>query len=158
MINKKAQLTNPMTWVIILSLISILSLLLLTFQYDLAGDPQSYISDESRLDIYNKAGFKIEGQTFNSEIININDTDDPIYANENESENLKDYALEFQFYREKTQSFRTTVQDIYNLPIYFINIFDLDLQNWKGVVNALNFIIWWVIFFLIYKVIRGLIK
>lgn len=153
-LNKKAQnITNPYTIVLVLSLIAIFSGVFFIFGQDLAASPDSEINDESRAYIFENSGFKIENKT-------AADSQDIYYSSETASEgNLKDYALEFQFYREKSSTLRSTFQQIYSLPTFFLKMLNIPISAaWSYVINIINGIIWMLIFYLIYRVIRGLIK
>ena len=151
--NKKAQnITKPYTIVLIMSVISVLSVIFFMFGSDLAGSPTSEINDESRAYIFSNTGFVIENRTSA-------DSTDIFYSSETGSEgNLKDYALEFQFYREKSSSWRSLFQDLYGLPTMFMKMLNLPVNEaWTFFIVVFNGLVWAVIFYAIYRIIRGLI-
>jgi hypothetical protein len=152
--NKKAQnITNPWPLLLILTIIALISTAFFSFGQDLASDPSSAINDESRAYIYNNSGFQLPDRS-------ADDATDVFYASETASEgNLKDYALEFQFYREKSSTLRSIFQTIYNLPVFFLKMLNIPIVGtWSIMVAIINGLIWVLIFYLIYRIIRGIIK
>lgn len=153
-LNKKAQnITKPYTIVFILVVISIFSIGMITFGRDVASNPNNSLDDESLLYVYEKTGFVPSGYKNDSD-----DADDLFYSSDLEtSGNLKDYALEFQFYREQSSSIRTIVQDLWNVPSHFIGGLGLDLKEWEFTLQVLNTMVWLLIFYVIYRLVRGLL-
>jgi hypothetical protein len=152
--NKKAQnITNPWPLLLVLTIIALISTAFFSFGQDLASDPSSAINDESRAYIYNNSGFQLPDRS-------ADDATDVFYASETASEgNLKDYALEFQFYREKSSTLRSIFQTIYNLPVFFLKMLNIPIvDTWSVMVAIINGLIWVLIFYLIYRIIRGIIK
>lgn len=150
--NKKAQqIANPYTLITILILISMFTLLFVTFGRDIAGNPNNNINYDSRVYIYSHSGFQIDNAT-------ATDLQQEFYSSTIDSEgNLKDNALEFQFYREQSSSLRQRANDFFNIPTYFIGLFNLDLSDWTIVNNSWNIFAWLVIFFAIYKFLRAVL-
>lgn len=151
--NKKAQnITKPFTIIIIMSVVSLFSVIFFMFGSDLAGNPNSDINDESRAYIFSNTGFEIENRS-------ADDSTDIYYSSETGSEgNLKDYALEFQFYREKSSSWRSLFQDIYTLPTMFLKMLNIPVNEaWSFFIIIFNGIVWAIIFYAIYRIIRGII-
>jgi hypothetical protein len=146
-------MTNPTTLIIIIFIIGLFSTGMIIFSGDLAANPNNKLSDESKAFVYEQYGFNVEN-------ITINDTENLFYIIENNetAASTKDYTLEFQFFRESSGDFRTTAQQIYNIPQFLLTSFDLPRDDWKFVLNSFNMLIWWIIFFAIYKLLRGLIK
>lgn len=148
-----SNITNPTTIIIIIFIVGLFSTGLIYFGGDLASNPNNHLNQASKNFIYTQYGFKIDN-------VSTNDTKDLFYvipSNETAA-STKDYTLEFQFFRESSSGFRTTIQQIYNLPQFFLSSFDLNSSDWSFVKNAFNFLIWWIIFFAVYKVLRGIIK
>lgn len=148
------SMTKPFTVIFILVAVAIISVSMNQFGRDIASDPNNQLGDDSLWRIYNQTGF-IPGVNKSSS----DDADDLFFSsNLNTSGNAKDYALEFEFYREQSGSMRTIVQDLWNLPSFFVSGLGLDASAWVIVIQLWNTIIWAIIFFIIYKIIRGIIN
>ena len=152
--NKKAQnITKPYTIIFIIVVVSILSVSMMDFGRDIASNPENKLDAESIDTIYTSSGYTVSVNKSSP-----TSADDLFYSSEiNTSGNLKDYALEFEFYREQSSSIRTMLQDLWNMPSYLLSSLGLDLNEWENVLNLWNSIIWLLIFYAIYRVIRGLI-
>ena len=151
--NKGQAMTKPFTVIFILVVIAILSISMNNFGRDVAVNPNNNLDNDSLNRIYDQSGF-VPSVYRNG----TGDSTDLFFSSDlNTSGNAKDYALEFQFYREQSSSIRTLVQDLWNLPVFFINGLDLDLQAWNIVINIWNTVIWAIIFFVIYRVVRGIL-
>lgn len=151
MFNNKAQnLASPYTLLVIILLISLFTTMFFSWGSDIAGDPTSDINDVSREYIFSQEGFEVEN-------LSERELTQTFYGSTIDSEgNLKDYALEFQFYREQSSSIRDKINDVYNIPSTFFNLFNLDISNWEIFSNIWNFFAWILIFFAIYKLLRGI--
>lgn len=150
--NKKGQnITKPYTIIFVIVVLSILSVSLMDFGRDIASNPNNKLDAKSIDTIYSSSGY-----TASVNKSKPNDADDLFYSSEiNTSGNLKDYALEFEFYREQSSSIRTILQDLWNMPAYFVSSLGLDLSEWETVLLLFNTIIWLLIFYGIYRAIRG---
>lgn len=150
--HKKAQnITQPYTVIIIIVVMAIFSGLFFNLGVQLATTPDNKLSEGSLSYIYNQSGFNYSTRTES-------DTQDLFYSGGEETGgSLKDFTLEFQFFRESSQGWRTIIQDIWNLPSTFIGLFNLPLSDWQTVLQIINLAIWAVIFYVIYRLLRGLI-
>lgn len=151
---KKGQnITNPFVIVIVLLIVSAISTTLWSFGKDLAENPNNNLNEESLGAIYNKSGFVL-----NTTIDDVNETKNLFYSSETDTQsNLKDYALEFQFFREQSSPIRSYIQDLWNLPTFFVDNLGLDGEAWQPLVQMFNLVIWVIIFYVIYRILRGLI-
>ena len=158
--NKKGEtITQPIVVIFILFIVSVFSFAYLQYGQDLAEDPNSYINDDSRTRIFERSGFRINNNTLDSEIISSSDSEDPFFVTgENATGNPKDYALEFQFFRQQSASWRVFAQNLYEIPTFYVWWLGLDYEAWGFIINGINMILWCVIFFVMYKIIRGIIK
>jgi len=148
-----SNMTDPTTLIIILFIVGLFSTGLIMFGGDLASNDNNKLNPESKDFIYTQYGFDI-GE------INSSQSQDPFYiidSNETAS-STKDYTLEFQFFRESSGSFRDTSQQIFQLPQFFLTSLGMNTNDWKWVINSFNVLIWWIIFFGVYKLLRGIIK
>lgn len=152
-INKKAQnITKPYTILLVIIIIAIFSIMTFRFGADVASTPGNKLNNESQLYIYERSGFTP------GELKTVNDTGDLFFSSDlNSSGSTLDFALEFQFYREQSSSWRTVMQDVWNAPAYFVGGLGLDLDDWTIVLNLINTIIWAIIFYIIYRLIRGIL-
>lgn len=151
--------TEPITIIIILIIFATLTFGLFKFGAQLSTNPNSELNNESILYIAEQQGFRIEDKSLDAGVISGDRLDSPFYSKDgNVSVSDKDQALEFLYYREQSISWRGLVNSLYNLPSYLIGNLGLDLEEWKFVVNAWNVIAWGLIFFIIYKIVRGAIK
>ncbi len=151
--NRKAQnITKPYTLILILVVIVLVSTLMFNFGADYATDPNNKLNNESLIYIFEKSGFSINDN------ITSGDTQDLFFTSDTDNEgNLKDFALEFQFYREQSSGIRTLIQDVWNVPAFFVNGFGLDSSLWVTAIQIWNTIIWSLVLFSIYRFLRGLI-
>lgn len=158
--NKKGNaITEPYTFLIVIVLLGLLTTIFFVFATQLSTNENSNLDDESVLYIAENNGFEVEGKNFTQEILTQAEIESSFYATDsNTTSTSKDDALEFLYYREKSVKWRSLVNTAYNAPAYFIGVFNLDLFEWSIVNNALSLLIWGIIFFVIYKIIRGLIK
>jgi len=152
--SKKGQnITKPYALILVMVVVSILTVSMMTLGRDVASDPNNKLNNESINYIYTNSGY----------VPSINkseatDADDLFYSSDlNTSGNLKDYALEFQFYREQSSGVRSYVQDFWNFPAMFINGLGLELEAWSVVTQTLNTMIWLIILYLVYRIVRALI-
>lgn len=154
-INKKGQsTTKPYTLVLIVVMTSLISVLMFDFGADYAEDPNNKLDNESLIYIFDKSGFITNPNT----TITSQDTQDPFFTSPTENEgNLKDFALEFQFYREQSSGIRAIMQDVWNLPSFFVDGLFLDGAAWETAIGIWNTIIWLIILTSIYRFLRGLI-
>lgn len=152
--NKKAQnITEPYTLILILVMITLISVSFFEFGADYAGNPENNLDNASLLYIYNHSGFNPANNITSS------DTTDPFFTSQTDNEgNLKDFALEFQFYREQSSSVRNILQDIWNVPSFFVEGLGLDSFLWKTIINIWNTILWTLILYAIYRFLRARIK
>ena len=157
--NKGQSITQPYMLVMILFVVALFSFAYIDFGQDLASNPDSYINDESRLKIYERSSFTINNKTLGNEIVSVSDSEDPFFTTgENATGNPKDYALEFQFFRQQSTDIRVLAQNIYEIPTFYIWWLDLNYSDWKFIINGVNLLLWMAIFFAVYKFIRGLLK
>lgn len=148
-INKKAQnVTRPYVVLLIMVVLSMFSFAFLSWGNDLAGDSENNINEKSRAYLYDRAGFEVD---------RVNNSDPFFSEGDNDGGSLKDFAIEFQFFREQSSSIRGMVQQLFNLPTFFIDWFDLDLGDFEFIRIILNTLIWTIIFYVIYRIIRGLL-
>lgn len=148
-----SNMTNPTTLIIIIFVIGLFSTGLIIFGGDLASNPDNKLNQESKDFIYTQYNFDVDEVT-------ANDTQNLFYildSNET-SASTKDYTLEFQFFRESSGDFRSTVQQIFDIPQFFLTSLGLEGDDWEWVLNSFSFLIWWLIFFGVYKLLRGIIK
>jgi hypothetical protein len=158
--NKKGNaITNPMVILLILVVIGIFTFGFFKFSSELSLNDNNNLNDESIIYIAENNGFKINELNFSQNILTKEELENSFYAQEkNGTVSDKDYALEFLYYRGESVSWRGLVDSLYNLPAYTIRGLGLDLTSWAFVVNGLNMIIWAIIFFIVYKIIRGIIE
>jgi len=151
--NKGQAMTKPFTVILILVLVAIISISMNQFGRDIASNPDNKLQDDSVWRIYNQSGF-VPTEIKNSST----DSDDLFFKSDiNTSGNSKDFALEFLLYQEQSSKIRTLIQDFWNLPSFFVSGLDLDGSAWFLVIQLWNTVIWAILFFVIYRVIRGLI-
>jgi len=154
MISKKAQnITNPYTIIFLVIVISLFSVSFLNFGRDLASDPSNSLGEQSIDFIYNTTAYQPTVNKTSS------DTGEEFYKSPTENAgNLKDFALEFQFYREQSNQLRQILQDIWNIPTNFVRNLGLNLVLWEPIILIINLLIWSILFFAMYKFLRGLIR
>lgn len=151
--NRKAQITQPMVMVMVLVTVSLISLLMFDFGADYAEDPNNKLDQESVSYIFNKSGFEL------SDNITADDSTDAFFTSDTENEgNLKDFALEFQFYREQSSGLRNIFQDFWNLPVFFLDGLFLDRDDWLLAISIWNTLIWAILLFNVYNFLRGLTR
>lgn len=152
--NKKAQnVTQPYVLILIVVMTGLITTLMFNFGADYATDPNNKLDNRSISYIFNKSGFT---PTTN---ITSADTQDPFFTSNTDNEgNLKDFALEFQFYREQSSTIRSIIQDVWGLPTFFIDGLFLDLGIWATAFNIISILLYSWILFGIYRFLRGLIK
>ena len=157
--NKKGiALTEPMTLLLLLVMFSMLTLGWVTFGTQLYTSGNANLNDESVSYIATANGFKINNQEITGKILTQSDLEDPFYVQDTNGTSTKDDALEFLYYREQSKSWRGMANSLYSAPSYVRSSLGLGLSDWNFVIQALNIIVWGIIFFVIYKIIRGLIK
>lgn len=151
--NKKGQnITQPYTLILIIVMVGLISTLVYNFGAELAGNPDNKLDEKSLDYIFTKGGFTPSNN------ITVNETATLFYNSPTDNEgNLKDYALEFQFFREQSTSVRSFINDLWNLPTFFIDGLFLDGNLWRGVINLINSLIWFIILFAIYRFLRAVI-
>ena len=151
--NRKAQITQPYVMVLVLVTASLFSILMFNFGADYAEDPNNKLDQESVQYIFDKSGFEL------SDNISATDSTDPFFTSPTDNEgNLKDFALEFQFYREQSSSLRNIFQDFWNLPVFFLDGLFLDREEWLVAINIWNTLIWVILLFNVYNFLRGLTR
>jgi hypothetical protein len=139
--------------IIILFIVGLFSTGLIIFGGDLASNSNNKLNQESKNFIYTQYGFDVTE-------LNASQSQNLFYiidSNETAA-STKDYTLEFQFFRESSGGFRDTTQQIFQLPQFFLTSLGFNTDDWKWVVNSFNVLIWWIIFFGVYKLLRGIIK
>lgn len=151
---KKAQnITQPYVLILIVVLVGLITTLMFNFGADYATDPDNKLDNRSLSYIYDKSGFT---PTTN---ITSSDTQSLFITSDTDNEgNLKDYALEFQFYREQGSGIRSIIQDIWGLPSFFIDGLFLDLGLWASAFNIISILLYTWILFGMYRFLRGLIR
>ncbi len=152
--NKKAQnVTEPWTIIMILVFVATVTTAMFSFGADVASDPDNTLDEESVLYIFDRSGFSLN-QTISS-----SDSTNAFFTSDTDNEgNLKDFALEFQFYREQSSGIRVLIQDLWQLPEFFISGLGLDRETWSSILNIWNTIIWTIILYAIYRFLRGRIR
>lgn len=152
--NKKAQnITEPYTLILIVVVIGMFTTALFSFGQDLASNPDNKLNNESIQYIFDKSGFTPSNQ------INTSDTTDLFFSSDlNTSGNTKDFALEYEFYREQSSGIRSKLQDLWNIPSFFVSGLDLEESDWSTTIIIWNSMIWMMIFYAVYRIIRARIK
>ena len=150
--NKKAQnMTKPYTVILVLVIISILSISMNEFGADIAASPNNNLDEQSLDVIYNRSGF-VPG-TNKSEA---GDADDLFFSSDtNTSGSAKDFTLEFQFFREQASNVRVIIQDVWGAPQFFVSGLGLDASDWRTTLFIYNTIVWIILFYVIYRLLRG---
>lgn len=149
--NKKGQnITQPYVLVLLVVIVAVFSLSFFEFGKDVASDPNNQLDDSSLRYIYDRAGFELPDNISSSDTTNL------FYNSDTDTEgNLKDFAIEFLFYREQSTGIRSTLQALWNLPIFFLSGFNLKLDSWSLVLNVINTLVYTLILFGIYRFLRG---
>lgn len=149
--NKKGQnITKPYTIILIIVVIAMISGSLAKFGADMISSQYGNLDNESIYYIGTNAGFQMDDD------ISVNDSTDLFYSSDiDTSGNTKDYAIEFEFYREQSSSVRNIVHVVYNVPTFFVRGLNLDLDIWNDNLVLMNFISWLIILYVIYRLIRG---
>ena len=152
--NKKGQnVTEPWTVIMILVFVALITTTFFNFGADYAGTPDNKLDNESIIYIIDKIGFSVDDS------ITSNDTTNAFFTSDTDNEgNLKDFALEFQFYREQSSGIRVLLQDLWELPEFFVSGLSLDVETWGTALNIWNTIIWTIILYAIYRFLRGRIR
>lgn len=158
--NKKGNtITDPMIVLIILVVVGTLSFGFFQFSTDLALNSNNKLSDESIIYIAENNGFKINDLNLSENILTDVELESSFYSTvDNATSSDKDDSLEFLYYREQSVTWRGLTNSLYNLPYYIVRSLGLNLNDWTYVINGLNLLIWAIIFFVVYKIIRGIIK
>lgn len=152
--NKKAQnITQPYTIILILVIIASISTLMFNFGAEYATNPNNQLDNESLLYIYEKSGFSLANN------ITSEDSKDLFFSSDTDNEgNLKDFALEFQFYREQSSAIRTIVQDLWNIPSFMVDGLFLNRDDWEIFLQIWNTFIWTLFLYVIFRFLRGIIR
>lgn len=152
-LNKKAQnITSPYVLVFIVVIITLFSTTFINFGADLISNPNNALEEDSVVYIYDRTGF-----TPNTQVAD--NTTTSFYSTESDSEgSAKDFALEFQFYREQSSGIRQLLQNIWNIPTFFVDGLGLNRDDWAIPLNIINTLIWIIIFYGMYRIIRGIIN
>lgn len=158
--NKKGtQITDPMVLLIIISMLGMLTFGWFLFSSQVATNPNSNLDEASILYIAEHSGYEVNNKDFGEDLLTEEQFTSSFYTqNNNATSSDKDYALEFLYYREQSSGWRDTVNNLYGMPTFFLGAYGFDLSAWAFVVHGLNLIIWGIIFFIVYKIIRGIIK
>lgn len=151
-LNKKAQnITNPYVVILILVVMSLFITLFFSFGGDIRSDPNNVLTDESVLYIDNYYGFDMDNVT-------TTDMNSTFYSSNTDTEgNLKDDALEFQFYREQSSGIRGRLNQLFNVPSALIGLLYLDRNDWATVIAAWNILAWLIILYGIYRFLRAIL-
>jgi hypothetical protein len=156
---KGNAITNPMIVLSIILLFGVLSFGFFNFSLDLVNNSNNKLTNESIIYIAENNGFELENTNLSGQPLSIQELESSFYVqDENSTTSEKDYALEFLYYRGESVSWRALINSVYNLPAYTIRSLGLDLSEWVYVINGLNVFIWAIIFFVIYKIVRGIIR
>lgn len=150
-LNRKAQnITNGYVLVLIIVIITLFSTVFINFGGDLLTNPNNILEEDSINYIYDRSGFDPD--------VSITDnTTTQFFSTEGDSEgSAKDFTLEFQFYREQSSGIREILQNIWNIPTFFVDGLGLNRDDWKVPLNILNTLIWVIIFYGMYRLIRGI--
>lgn len=86
------------------------------------------------------------------------DTTKPPYLLEDEAQSNKDYSLEFQFSKDKGESFWDIIFDIYEAPSILFKLFGIEnlIPGWlESIINGL---LWTLVTAGIYFLVRGINK
>lgn len=151
--NKKAQsYTNVFIIILIVLITSALGIGFKEFGADLMVSDNANLNQESQRYISNELyGMNITYKTTTAE-----DKEDTPYLFENETQSNKDYSLEFQYSKDKSQDFWTVAFDIYNLPMILFTMFGITglIPSWLyGIISTF---LWILVTIGIYYIIRGL--
>ena len=158
--NKKGEaITNPMIILSIILLIGVMTFGFFKFGSELSLNSNNKLTDDSIIYIAENNGFKIDNTNLSETPLSLDDLESSFYVEDaNSTTSDKDYALEFLYYRGQSVSWRSLIGSVYNLPTYLLRMVGLNLNEWIFVLNGLNVLIWAIVFFVVYKIIRGLIK
>ena len=152
--NRKGQaITEPFVLFMVIAIVAVISIGMFTFGQDVAADPNNTLDNESTQYIFDRSGFDPRG---GKDADNVNDTFFTSPSDTGGSE--KDFTLEFQYYREQSSQTRLYLNNVWNLPSFFVEGLGLDLDNWTSFINLWNSVVWLMVFYAIYRIIRGRIR
>ncbi len=156
--NKKgSNLTNPMTYVVILSMIGLMTSVLVSMGVNMSQQSQTNFDDNSISWLENERGFKISNNSMSDGILSDGQVKEQWYIDEEtEGGNEKDFAIDFFFGLDWIDKVFGFLYDIYSLPTFWIRWSPLPVNDFQVVINAINFIIWFAIGGMVLYAVRGI--
>lgn len=142
---KGQNMGSTYTILLVLIILALFSNYFIEWGGDVVTNPDLNINQRSLIYVASIDGFQIDNVS----------SSERFYTEGNETgNNVKDFAIEYQDYRQKGAQIRTMVQKLWNLPTFFISWLPLESDNWTYAFFIWNVTCWVLVFYAIMRLIR----